>query len=89
MDNPVRAEDTVKATSLTYRLDGPDKALFTIVSSTGQIRTRSALSTEAICSASDANLTDGHQEHCTYTVWVKVEDGDGGSARKIVTINGQ
>ena len=85
VDNAVRGTDDT-STSLTYRHDGPDKALFTIVSSSGQIRTRSALSTEAICSASDVDLTDGHQENCTYMVWVKVEDGEGGSARKIVTI---
>ena len=83
---PVNATDNVQ-TSLTYRLEGRDAALFTINSSTGQIRTRSALNTEAICNPADATeTTGGHQENCTYRVRVKVEDGGGGSISKTVTI---
>ena len=51
---PVNASDEVQ-TSLTYRLEGRDAALFTINSTTGQIRTRSALNTEAICDPTDAD----------------------------------
>ena len=74
------------STTLTYSLGGRDAALFTIVSSSGQIRTRSALNTEAICRATDAGLAGRHQENCTYTVLVKVDDRAGGSASKAVTI---
>ena len=83
--NPLDATDD-SSTTLTYSLGGPDEALFTIVSSSGQIRTRSALSTEAVCSDSDETQTGGHQENCTYTVWVKVDDRAGGSALTVVTI---
>ena len=81
----VNASDTV-STSLTYRLEGRDAASFNINSGTGQIRTRSALNTEAICNPGDVDLTDGHQENCTYRVRVKVEDGGGGSVSIPVTI---
>ena len=81
----VDASDTVSDV-LTYDLGGPDETLFSIVSTTGQIRTRSALDTEALCSDSDADLTDGHQENCNYIVWVKVDDRAGGSALTVVTI---
>ena len=74
------------STSLTYELGGRDAGLFTIVRTSGQIRTRSALNTEAICSAADADADGGHQENCTYKVLVKVDDGAGGSASKEVTI---
>ena len=84
--NALAASDD-SSTTLTYSLGGPDAALFTIISSSGQIRTRSALNTEAVCSDSDAPLSDGHQENCNYTVWVKVDDRAGGSASTVVTIN--
>ena len=84
--NPVAASDTT-STSLTYRLEGRDAASFTINSSTGQIRTRSALNTEAICNPADADAAGGHKENCTYKVRVKVEDGGGGSVSKEVTIS--
>ena len=83
--NAVSATDLI-STSLTYKLEGRDAASFSINSSTGQIRTRSALNTEAICSDADADATGGHQENCTYSVRVKVEDRGGGSASKEVTI---
>ena len=83
--NAVNADDPT-LTSLTYELRGRDAGLFTINSSTGQIRTRSALNTEAICSPADSRVSGGHQENCTYKVRVRVEDGLGGSASKDVTI---
>ena len=82
----VSARDAVTA-SPTYELGGRDASLFTIVRTSGQIQTRTALDTEAICSAADADLTEGHQENCTYSVLVKVDDGAGASASKAVTIN--
>ena len=82
VDNAVRGDDNT-STSLTYRIDGPDKALFTIVSSSGQIRTRVALNHEdSACGYVSTNVPTT----CTYTVWVKVEDGEGGSALKTVNI---
>ncbi|MYB48078.1 MAG: hypothetical protein F4X72_02180 [Dehalococcoidia bacterium] len=83
--NALSASDNV-SNVLTYELGGPDETLFSIVSTSGQIRTRSALNTEAVCSASDAGLNNGHQENCTYTVWVKVDDRAGGSSSTVVTI---
>ena len=74
------------STRWTYSLGGRDAALFTIISSSGQIRTRSALNVEAVCSDADAQGVVGHQENCTYTVRVKVDDGAGGSASIEVTI---
>ena len=81
----VSASDDASA-SLTYSMGGRDAALFTIVSSTGQIRTRAALNTEAVCNPADADLADGHPENCTYRVRVKVDDRAGGSASIPVTI---
>ncbi len=83
--NAVYASDTV-SNVLTYDLGGPDEALFSIVSTSGQIRTRSALNTEAVCSDSDAYADGRHQESCHYTVWVKVDDRAGGSVLTFVTI---
>ena len=82
--NPVDASD-LGSTSLAYKLEGLDKALFNIDSRTGQIRTRSALDTEAICNPADSEA-EGHQETCTYKVRVRVDDGAGGSVSKEVTI---
>ena len=84
--NAVDASD-LGSTVLTYRLEGLDKALFNIVSSSGQIRTRSALDTEAICNPADSEETGRHQENCTYKVRVRVDDGGGGSVSKEVTID--
>ena len=83
--NAVDATDSVTE-SPTYELRGRDAGLFTIVRSSGQIRTRLALNTEAICSDADVNQDGGHQENCTYRVIVKVDDEAGGSASKEVTI---
>ncbi len=72
------------STTLTYSLGGPDAALFTIVSSSGQIRTRSALNHEdPACGYDSADVTT----ECSYTVRVKVDDRAGGSASIEVTIN--
>ena len=81
--NVVGASDTT-STSLTYRLEGRDAASFTINSSTGQIRTRSALNHE---SAECGYVSTATPTTCTYTVRVKVEDREGGSASKEVTIS--
>ena len=71
------------STSLTYKLEGPDAAKFNINSKNGQIRTKASLNHEdPDCGyVATANTTS-----CTYTVRVKVEDGGGGSAVKVVTI---
>ena len=54
----VEATDTDRNT-LTYSLEGPGKDSFTIVSSSGQIRTRAALN---------------HEERSSYSLTVKVDD---------------
>ncbi len=81
--NPVSADDSTSS-SLTYRLEGRDAASFTINSSNGQIRTRSALNHE---SAECGYVSTATPPTCTYTVRVKVEDREGGSASKEVTIS--
>ena len=57
--------------SLTYSLEGRDKDSFNIDSSTGQIRTKAPLN---------------HEGKSSYSVFVVVEDGDGGSDVIAVTI---
>ena len=79
---PVNAEDDV-STNLTYSLSGRHQALFTIVSTTGQIRTRSALNFED--PACEDDTTD--PPTCKYTVRVKADDRAGGSTSIPVTIN--
>ena len=81
---PVVATDTENSTSMTYELEGRDAALFNINRNTGQIRTRSALNHEDPACGYDA--TAGTTA-CSYTVWVKVDDGDGGTASVVVTIS--
>ena len=69
--------------SPTYSLGGRDATLFTIVSTTGQIRTRSALNHEdPACGYDSTQATTS----CTYTVRVKVDDRAGGSASVPLTI---
>ena len=71
------------STSPTYSLGGRDATLFTIVSTTGQIRTRSALNHEDPACGYD---TTDDPTACTYTVRVKVDDRAGGSASAELTI---
>ena len=68
--------------TLSYKLEGRDAALFTIVSSSGQIRTRASLNHEE---TPDCNPQDNQIDNC-YLVIVRVDDGAGGSAYKEVTI---
>ena len=82
---PVSATDD-SSTSLTYSLGGRHAALFTIVSSSGQIRTRSALNHEDTECGYVAPTSPGDSTTCTYTVRVKVDDRAGGSASVEVTI---
>ncbi len=58
--------------SLTYTLGGTDASAFSIDSTTGQLRTRSSLN---------------YETKSTYSVFVNVSDGQGGSASISVTIN--
>ncbi len=60
--------------SLTYRLEGTDAAKFTVVSSSGQLRTK---------------VGEGydHEARQRYEVTLKVEDDQGGMATITVTIN--
>ena len=81
---PVNVDTDDSSTTFTYSLGGPDASLFTIASSSGQIRTRSALNHED--PACGYERTRRKQRTCTYTVWVKVDDRAGGSARTVVTI---
>ena len=60
----------------TYSLGGPDAALFTIVSSSGQIRTRARLNHEE---TTDCKPDNGDIDNC-YLVRVKADDRAGGSA---------
>ena len=80
---PVTASD-VGSNTLTYTLGGRDAGLFTIVSSSGQIRTRSALNHEDPACGYDAA---DDPTTCTYTVRVKADDRAGGSASIEVIIN--
>ena len=68
--SPVRATDA-DGDTLTHTLEGPDAASFSIVPSSGQIRTKAAL---------DANTKS------TYSVTVRATDTKGGSATIAVTI---
>ena len=58
--------------TLTYTLEGTDAASFDIVSGTGQIRTKAALD---------------YETKASYSVTVKADDGQGGSATIAVTIS--
>ena len=76
--------------TLRYTLEGPHKNLFTIGSTTGLIQTSSKLDHEdPACgydSADDDADDQDPQTSCTYSVRVKVVDGQGGSASAVVTI---
>ena len=69
---PVTATD-VDNDQLTYTLEGIDEASFTIVSTSGQIRTRSG-------------VTYDYETTPSYTVIVKADDNNGGTDTVTVTI---
>ena len=70
---PVTAADT-DGDDLTYTLEGTDAASFTIVSTSGQIQTKTG-------------VTYDHELHPEYSVTVKADDGNGGTDTIAVTIN--
>ena len=70
--SPVSATDVDSGNTLTYTLGGTDAASFSIVSTSGQLRTNAAL---------DYETKD------SYTVTVSVSDGNDGSDSITVTIN--
>ena len=78
----VVADDT-DGSAWTYRLEGPNKNLFTIAS-TGLIRTRSGLNHEDPGCGYDATVVS---TVCTYEVLVKVDDGQGASIFREFTIS--
>ena len=67
------ATDTDAGDTLTYTLEGADAASFDIVSTSGQIRTRSG-------------VTYDHEARSSYSVTVKADDGNAGTATIAVTI---
>ena len=79
--NPVNATDLI-TNSPTYELGGRDAGLFTIVRTSGQIRTSASLNHEE---TPDCEPDNGSINNC-YKVLVKVDDEAGGSASKEVTI---
>ncbi len=70
--SPVAATDANTSDTLTYTLTGTDANSFSIVSTTGQLQTKSALN---------------YERKNSYTVTVSVSDGNGGSDSITVTIN--
>ena len=70
--NPVSATDG-DGDRLTYSLQGRDASAFTIVSGSGQLRTRSSVRYD-------------YETKDSYSVTVRVQDGEGGSATIAVTI---
>ena len=70
--SPVRATDADQGDTRTYTLGGTDAASFTIVSTSGQIRTRAALD---------------YETKASYTVTVTATDTAGGSDSITVTVN--
>ena len=72
--NPVTAADTDGGDMLTYTLEGADATSFTIVSTSGQIRTRSG-------------VTYDYETTPSYTVIVKADDNNGGTDTVTVTID--
>ena len=71
--NPVTATD-IDNDQLTYTLEGTDASSFSIVSTSGQIRTRSG-------------VTYDYETTPSYTVIVKADDSNGGTATVTVTID--
>ena len=72
--DPVTAIDTDTGDTLTYTLEGTDAASFTIVSTSGQIRT-------------ETGVTYDHELQPEYSVTVKADDGNGGTDTIAVTID--
>ena len=70
--NPVSATDS-DGDRLTYSLQGRDASAFTIISGSGQLRTRSG-------------ETYDYETKDSYSVTVRVQDGEGGSTTIAVTI---
>ncbi len=68
----VAATDADTSDTLTYTLGGTDAAVFSIVSTTGQLQTKAALD---------------YETKSAYTVTVSVSDGNGGTDSITVTIN--
>ena len=71
--SPVTATDQDTGTTLSYTLEGTDKDSFKMVSG-GQIQTES-------------DVTYDFETKASYSVTVKANDGNGGTATKAVTIN--
>ena len=71
IEDPVEATDQENDT-LTYSLGGTDAASFSIVSTSGQLKTKAALD---------------HESKSSYSVTVSVSDGNGGSDSITVRIN--
>ena len=69
----VTATDTDAGDTLTYTLEGAGAASFDIVSTSGQIRTR-------------PGVTYDHEARSSYSVTVKADDGNAGTATVAVTI---
>ena len=79
----IQTDDTDGDSPLTLSLGGPDADRFTIVASTGEIRTKSKLNHEdPDCYDSTATPTT-----CTFNVRVKLSDPNGGSFFHALTIN--
>ena len=70
--SPVAATDANTSDTLTYTLTGTEAASFSIVSTSGQLQTKSALD---------------YKTKTSYTVTVTVSDGNGGTDSIAVTIN--
>ena len=71
---PVAATDTDSGDTLAYNLEGADAASFTIVQTSGQIKTK-------------AGVAYDHEARSSYSVTVKADDGKGGTDVIAVTIN--
>ena len=71
--SPVTATDLDTGNRLTYTLEGTDKDSFKIVSDSGQIKTKSG-------------VTYDFETKPSYSVTVKADDGNSGTATKDVTI---
>ena len=74
------------STTLEYGLQGADAGSFSIDTSSGQIMTKEPLDYEAPC-GDDNNDAALDEEECSYSMLVKVVDGDGGSHVTSVTID--